>query len=373
MDEEGSFGERKCIECGKCTYSCPVSHTGGDFSPRKVMEETAVLGRAPSNSGLWQCMNCGMCTEVCQNGVRFHDYVRTVRRDLRARLAPEQNHGGIPDALMRLSALPNLSPRKAGWVSKGLMLDEASDVLLFVGCTPYFDVIFRYLRDDLLEIPRSAVSLLNAMRIRPKLLPEERCCGHDAYWLGDSEMFERLALMNIEAIEKAKVSQVVTFCPECYSTLKNLYPKAAGPLGFEVRSMAEIMAEAIGSGELELGSDQEVLTYHDPCRLGRHAGVYEQPRQVIRSLGRLNEMTRSGPLGVCCGVSAWVNCGALTRGWQLERLKEAEETGAKRLVTACPKCLIHLTCAMSEKVQLLPWPKLPVTDLHVLAASRLRK
>lgn len=367
-----AYGARKCVECGRCTYSCPASQIGGDFSPRRIIEDMEMSERVPQNKDIWLCMTCMQCTQICQFGVRFHEVVREIRPELRRTLPPEPNHGGAPEALERLSAMPGISPRKQRWMTPDLKLDDSSGTLLFVGCTPFFDVIFRYLRTDLLEIPRSSVRLLNASGIAPRILADERCCGHDSYWLGDVELFEELARLNVEAVERLKIDELVAFCPECMVTWKQLYPKVVGKLSFEVRSVAEFVAEAVEEGKLELSGSDQVLTFQDPCRLGRHAGVFDAPRKLLSSVGRLEEMPRSRDMAACCGNSSFVNCGPQTRFWQLERIKEASDTGASTLVTACPKCLIHMTCALSESIRLVERPTVPLVDLHVLAASRSR-
>ena len=363
---------RRCTECGRCTYICPVSNMTDDFSPRKVAEQYVLEGKLRNDQGLWQCMSCGACTETCQNEVRFHEYLQGKRRLLRKTFEPEDTHGSAPGSMMRLTANQKVRTRKEGWVTPDLKLDHDSETLLFVGCTPYFDVIFRYLRDDLLEIPRSAVRLLNAAGIKPRLLSGERCCGHDAFWLGDEELFDRLARLNLDAIDKAGIKEVVAFCPECNSTLKEIYPRRFGPLGFKVRSVAEVISEKLNDGELELRHEEEKLTYHDPCRLGRHARVFQAPRNILAACGDLVEMPRNREMSACCGNAAFVNCNGSTRLWQLDRLKEASETGASKLVTACPKCLIHFTCAGTENVQMIARKKIPAVDLHVLASSRIR-
>ena len=364
---------RRCLECGRCSYICPVSHMTDKFSPRKVAEQFVLEGKLRNDRGLWQCMSCGACTEVCQSEVRFHEYLQAKRSELRETFKAEDNHGGAPGSMMRLTANESVHTKKDSWVTPDLKLDPDSETLLFVGCTPYFDVMFRYLRDDLLDIPRAAVKLLNASGVRPRLLQAERCCGHDAYWLGDEDLFERLAWLNLDAIEKAGIKEVVAFCPECYSTLKQVYPRRFGPLGFEVRSVAEVISEKLKEGELELKREEEKVTYHDPCRLGRHARVFQAPRDILASCGELVEMPRNREMAACCGNAAFVNCNGSTRLWQLDRLKEACDSGASRLVTACPKCLIHLSCAGTENVQMIERKKLPVVDIHVLAASRIRK
>jgi Fe-S oxidoreductase len=136
--------------------------------------------------------------------------------------------------------------------------------------------------------------------------------------------------------------------------------------------VAEVVSEKLKEGELELRHEEEKLTYHDPCRLGRHARVFQAPRDVLSACGDLVEMPRNREMSACCGNAAFVNCNGSTRLWQLDRLKEARETGTSALVTACPKCLIHLSCAGMDNVQIIERKKLPIVDLHVLAASRIK-
>ncbi len=343
-----------------------------DFSPRSVVEKSLLQGKPPADPGIWQCMNCAACTQVCQNGVEFHEYVRTLRPQLARTLPPQRNHGAIPHAIMRINSMPGLGPKKNGWLTTDTKTSDDSDTLLFVGCTPYLDVVFRYLDLDLISIPRAVVKLLNATGIEPKLLADERCCGHDAYWSGEDDLFAKLARMNVERLDRANVSRVVTFCPECMTTLKQLYPKVVGPLGFEVVSLAEVLAEDIDAGRIQIEKGPETMTYHDPCRLGRHAGVYNAPRTILNETGILAEMPRSRELGPCCGVSAFTQCGSETRPWQHERLREAVATGASSLITACPKCLIHLTCAKTKRTPLLSPNQMRVEDLYVRAARGLK-
>jgi Fe-S oxidoreductase len=245
----------------------------------------------------------------------------------------------------RLTASPGLEPRSAGWVTPELEIDPNSRVLLFVGCTPYMDVALRYIRNDMLEIPRSAVRLLNAMGVRPRLLASERCCGHDAYWGGDDELFGKLSRANLEAARDAGITEVIAFCPECASAWRDLYPMALGDTGLRVRTMAEVVAEGLSSGDLRLKGGDEVITFQDPCRMCKGAGIVEQPRRVLRETGRLVDMPRSGIAAGCCGTAGWVDCDHTAKKVQLERLSEAGGTGADTLVTACPKCLVHLSCA----------------------------
>jgi Fe-S oxidoreductase len=362
------YGVSSCIDCGKCTWGCPVSHKAGDFSPRKVVEDFVASGHLSRDKGLWECMTCGMCTELCTSGVEFHEFVREVRPSLKNSLLPETTHSDIFQIIQNLTSFDFVEPRTDKWIMPDLKVDKDSSTLLFVGCTPYFDVIFNHIRTDLLEIPRSSLRLLNHMGIQPRILEHERCCGHDAYWLGDDETFRRLAEANLRAIEAAGVDEVVAFCPECYTALKHVYPRVFGPLGFEVKSLTAMVGEAVQEGRISLRGSGDTLTYHDPCRLTRHSGIVREPRSILNGIGRLVEMPRSGILSACCGTACWVNCDASTKGWQLGRLEEAAATGAAGLVTACPKCLIHLSCALHEHSSEGPECTMPISDMHVLAS-----
>jgi Fe-S oxidoreductase len=359
---------RECLTCGRCTWACPVSRRPGDFSPRTVVERVLRGESLPVDGGIWSCTNCGMCSEICDSGVMFHEFVRELRKELREKIPPRITHGGVIPTIQSLTSKEHIRPHGNNWVTPDLEIDQDSDTLLFVGCLPLFDVVFRDFREDLLEIPRSAVRLLNAMGIKPALLEGERCCGHDAYWMGESETLSRLVRLNLEAIRSSGVRRVVTICPEGYWTMREVYPGLAGPLDFQVLSLIEMVDQAVMEGDLALCRNDDIMTYQDPCRLGRLSGIVEGPRQVVDAMGERREMERSGQMSACCGHSNWVNCDSYTREWQLQRLEEASRTGAEMLVTACPKCLIHLSCAQRNLLE-----RMPIEDIHVLAARRLRR
>jgi len=363
------FDLRKCISCGRCSYSCPISIREGDFSPRTFCEHLIQKGEVSRENAIWSCMSCAACTETCDSGVKFHELMREVRKGVRDEFRPELTHGGLMELIREINAQEWISPSKNGWLTGDLRTDPSSPTLLFVGCIPYFDVIFEEFTGNLLEIPRAAVKLLNAMDIIPRLLPEERCCGHDSYWLGDEKNFLNLAKINTKLIKNAGVKRVVTICPEGYFMLKCIYPRYLGSLGFEVVSILELVDHAVSSGRMRFSPMKEIITFQDPCRLTRYMKLGDVPRRLLRTLGEFREMERSGRVSACCGHSHWVNCDSYTRRWQLERLTEAKETGATILATACPKCLIHFSCTQrGPDVK----ERIAVRDILSLLASRIR-
>jgi len=362
------YGAEACFGCGRCTYACVAAQRSETFSPRRVVEDA--LAGQKEVGGLWACTACGACSAVCNAGVDFPGLVRELRRRSARCSLPTAAHHGVLNRAARLTSAPGLEPRSASWVTPDLEIDPGSEVLLFVGCVPYMDVALRYVRDDLLEIPRAAVRLLNALEVRPRLLRSERCCGHDAYWAGDDALFAKLARENVEAVRSGGVREIVTFCPECASAWRDLYPKVVGETGLRIRTLAEVLAEAISSGRLRLEGGDESITFQDPCRLGKGAGVVEQPRTILRRTGTVVEMPRSGTMSACCGTAGWVDCDHTAKRVQLERLGEASATGASTLVTACPKCLVHLSCADRHHGEELD-RRVRIEDLYVRAAKAL--
>lgn len=348
---------RLCLECGKCSSSCPITKMNPDFSPRMTVKRilTGAEGVAVNDEGVWACLTCGLCQERCPSNVQYVDFVRACREEARLLgITGNCSHKDVLLDLQRIMANPKTKQNRLSWLPKDAKISETGDILYFVGCLPYFDVIFKDINAKSLETAKSVVRILNKVGIAPVLLKNERCCGHDLYFTGDMENYEKLAKMNVTAIREAKAKKVITSCAECYRTLKLDYPKIVGDLDFEVIHISEFLADIIAKEQLEFPEvfkDKKVV-YQDPCRLGRQMGVYDPPRSVIKSIPEIDllEMERNRENALCCGVSAWLNCGKLSKQIQLDRLQEAKATGAEWLITACPKCQIHLKCAMDGEL-----------------------
>jgi Fe-S oxidoreductase len=257
-------------------------------------------------------------------------------------------------------------------VDKSLKTATEAETVYFVGCQPYFDLLFPDIGVKTLGIARGAVKLLNHFGIVPALLPNERCCGHDLLWAGDMEHFMRLAEHNLREIGRAKAKRVITACPEGYLTMKVEYPRYLGSLDFEVVHISQLLAEKITDGGLKFRRSAKKITYHDPCRLGRYSGIYDEPRTIIKAIPgmELVEMPRSRANALCCGTQAWMNCGMVNKQIQSERLREARATGADVLLTFCPKCQIHFRCAMHDQ-KLGEELGIEIEDLTSLAAKAL--
>ncbi|MBC7263737.1 MAG: (Fe-S)-binding protein [Chloroflexi bacterium] len=359
-----------CLECGKCTSVCPVAWLDSGFSPRLTVERV-LLGQGDevvAGDAIWACLTCGLCSHRCPSDVGYVDFIRELR--VGAREEGREGgctHGGVMEALSHIMSA-NLRQNRLDWLDGALETAERGPVLYFTGCLPYYEVLFSDLGAEGVNIARAAVRVLNRLGVRPVLLPDERCCGHDALWTGDPQTFQRLARHNIEMLNDSGAEVIVTTCPECYRTLAVDYPAHVAPLRAKVMHLSEFVAPRLG--ELSLRPLDFTVTYQDPCRLGRFMGVYDAPRQVLNAMGvRLVEMAHSGQSALCCGTSAWIHCGAVSKAMQVNRLTEARNTGADLLVTACVKCQIHFRCALADEDA--AGLRMPVRDLTTLLAEAL--
>ena len=404
-----------CVECGICTGSCPVSRVNPDFSPR-LMVEKLLLGPQDeilSDRELWSCLTCLTCSVRCPAKVDYNEFMRAARVAARAAgFEGVDSHAGVLRSIMELHA-KGFEPKGTSWLDTSLRTCTRGDDFYFVGCLPYFDVIFRNIELKSTPIAQSAVKLMNMVGITPVVSENERCCGHDFYWSGNYEGFEKLARYNQKLISDSGAKRVVFTCPEGYHTFSKIYPTVLGELKFEVVHITDILLEKARKGELKLQSPAGLrrsetpdsgdvkarggttgesggsgnaktgdaatvesrgsgdaksggatsgesidsnagrirVTFQDPCRMGRMMGRTEGMRELLGLIPgvELIEMPRNRANAVCCGSSEWVSCVLCNKQIQLDRLAEARETGASILVTACPKCRIHLTCAQYDK------------------------
>jgi len=355
-----------CLDCGVCTGSCPVARVDSSFSPRLIVERSLMGLEEVTDEGIWSCLACARCSVRCPAKIDFPEFIRLLRDE--ATLAGKEGayaHSGMLQTIMALQTGP-IRQNRLSWLTEKEAVAEKGETFYFVGCRPFFDVIFRYIPAGSIQGARNAVRLLNALGIKPVVSNEERCCGHDALWNGLEGRFKALAEKNLETIRNSGAKKVLFTCPEGYYTFKTYYPKYFGPLDFEVLHLDEFLLGKLSQNGFSLTAREERVTYHDPCRLGRLAGIYDAPRELIRKVPGLElvEMERSRENGVCCGTTGWMNCSGCSRAIQMERLAEARQTGASTLITNCPKCEIHFSCALSANPM-----ELRVKDLHDLLAE----
>ena len=347
----------QCLECGKCSASCPRLLSGKEYSPR-LLAHKIIAERDDEvfiENSVWECLTCGMCGERCPSGVDFSSFIlemRTLLAETKG-LKGYRSHDGALHSWMRLMTSPRLEQNRMDWIDPTIQVATSGEVAFFGGCAPYFDVFFAGIGVNTLSIVRDSIRLLNFLDIKPVILPEERCCGHDLLWTGDIENFKILCQLNYDSFKAAGVKEIVVSCPECFQVFNEHMPRMVPGFDLKVTLLIDLLQREVQKGGKAFKPLNRKVTYQDPCRLGRMAGRYEGPRELLTMIPEMEfqEMENSGRSALCCGNNGFINCDAYSKQIQIQRLKEAKQTGADLLITACPKCMIHLTCAMRDKLR----------------------
>jgi heterodisulfide reductase subunit D len=360
IDDTGAFD---CVECGKCTTVCPVAKFDTNFAPRTIVLRAmeGIVDNISKDKDIWTCNTCEQCNSMCPYKVDYSGFIRGMREEaVEFGAAPLCSQGGLIHAAQRIMAGSDLKQNRLGWVKKDMKVAEKGDVFYFVGCLPHYDAIF-YDRNDLRlqDICEGAVRIMNKAGVVPVVSNDEKCCGHDLNWTGDEDNFEKLMDHNLAMIKRSRAKKVVFTCPECYRTFKMDYQDLAGDLGFELVHISDYIKQLVDLGALKLDAGKQekfTFSYHDSCRLGRHSGIYDSPRELAKAFSgaKFVEMTNTRDKAICCGVSAWSNCNANSKRIQVDRVVEAKKAGADRLLMFCPKCQIHMKCAVQDKVPVDP-------------------
>ncbi|MBY9004208.1 MAG: hypothetical protein KGD73_09580, partial [Candidatus Lokiarchaeota archaeon] len=334
---------------------------------------------------VYQCSECGNCTEVChmsqnENIIlptsKWIDHVRVweaLRKDLvEAGFAPLDRHAALRDYMLdnkMKNPYGEAKENKYLWAEGLSNIKDKGELGLFAGCTMPL---------------RQADTLRNMMKIFEAagkdiaLFKDDWCCGSIALRLGDEQSVMDLMSHNVENIKNMDVKTLFTACAGCYRTIKKDYPEMMGEeLPFEVKHVTEILNQMLLKGEIpfKLTEGEELLvTYHDPCHLGRHMNLYDIPRDVISKLPgiKLIEMKRNRNNAWCCGAGGGVKSQypELAIDISKERVMEAIESGAEILTTSCPFCIGNLRDAyeqMDAEIQ----EKIQVIDLIDFISSRL--
>jgi Fe-S oxidoreductase len=340
IKKAGGEAYKYCYQCGRCDTVCPWNRVR-IFSMRGIVRQAAFGLPEIEGEDMWRCTTCGNCVQKCPRGVGTIDVTVSFRR-----IASE--YGVTPAPIHTVSAslgaegnpLREERSTRADW-AKDLQVKEFNEdmeILYFPGCYLCYDSRMK-------RAATATVSILNKAGVDFGILgTRENCCGESIRKAGDEGLFRRLARENIKNFIDAGVKRILVSSPHCYHTFSNEYPefKAA----FEVVHITQYLAGLIKEGRLELrGEYAKKVTYHDPCYLGRHNGIYDEPREVLKRVPGLElvEMADSREDSLCCGGGGggiWMDVKKGERFSDL-RLEQALEAGAEVLVTACPYCITN--------------------------------
>ena len=364
--EQGLFA---CIQCGKCTGGCPMA-IKTRLNPRSLIYQVLIAGNGFNLEGreeLWDCTTCATCYSRCPKQVNPMEAIIAMRS---AFVEKGRVHPNVKTALESTfrhgNPLTMLRADRAAW-AKDLSIKaiaEGAEYLYYVGCTPSYDPRVQ-------QVARSLVSILQRAGVDFSILgTEENCCASEVRRLGEAGLFEMMVEENTALFKELNLSKMFTTSPHCFNTFKNDYPKN----GLQVQHYTQVLAGLIENDSLKFsGEFSRRVTYHDPCYLGKHNQIFDEPRTVLRSIPALElvEMDRSREKSLCCeggGGRMWLegtNPG--TRLAQL-RVQEALETGAQILATACPFCLLTLDEAVKhQKAE----ERLRVMDIAEITAQAL--
>jgi Fe-S oxidoreductase len=241
------------------------------------------------------------------------------------------------------------------------------EVLYWVGCAVAFDPRAQ-------KIAQSMATIFNAAGLDWAVLgKDEKCTGDTARRTGNEYLFVQMAEENIGVLNDIKAKTIVTTCPHCFHTIANEYPQFGG--NYVVKHHSDFIAELVECGKLKLTSDGKgSVTYHDPCYLGRHNGIFDQPRSLIESAGvKLTEPSRNRSNGFCCGAGGgqfWKEEEKGRERVSTNRYRELKQTGAKTVATGCPFCMRMLT---EETAKEEPETAMEVLDVAEIVARSLSK
>jgi heterodisulfide reductase subunit D len=370
-----------CTRCGECIVACPT-YAETQNEAITPLDKIATLqgfikgeyggflarlfgNRPPTDEtlkrftgGVYDCTLCARCNVVCP----VHINTRSLWIAMREQMVELDEYPAAFDHLLEtvgehynISGDPN--ENRLGWtanmdaVPEGLDRKEGAEIVYFMGCVaPFYPMVY--------SVPQSFVSILDTAGVSYTTMGgEEYCCGFPLIIAGMGKHAHDMIRHNVEAVRALGAKKLVAACPSCYHTWKHDYAKILGePLGFEVLHEVELLAEMVRDGAFDLKPVSKAVTYHDPCDLGRTSGIYDEPRQIIEAIPGLTfvEMEDNCENSLCCGGGGDVEMANAETSHAVarSRMLQAQETGAKFIITACQQCKRTLLgAARREKIR----------------------
>ena len=351
----------QCLQCGYCIDVCEAHRQTPweSVTPRgkiyyiKTIDTNGIgtvdkmLGRkvelAPDFvDAMYKCTGCGNCEVVCHAQIKLVDLWEDMRAWLvRNGVAPLSAHKGIAEKISKYHNSFGESPAKRdAWWPKDVPKSNPPDVIFFAGCTGSY---------RMQGVPQAGVIVLSRAGVKMNCLGDkEYCCTSPLLRTGNDTLSLEASEVVVEKADGMGAKDMVMTCSGCYKTVSSNFGNYYSKVGQNVYHFSQYVERLINERKLPLNNEyNHKVTYHDPCHLGRHSGVYDAPRNVIKKIKGIEfvEMERSRENSRCCGAGGGyksqfndfaVNIAA-------DRIRDAEATGADVLITCCPFCVLNLT------------------------------
>ncbi len=353
----------ECIQCGRCTGGCPVS-IKTTLNIRSIIYECLVEDTVDPSlmPVLWDCTNCLTCTIRCPKDIKPADVIIGLRGYIvgEGKGVPPRVRDALMSAFTRGNTLGFATEDRDGW-TEGLefevpnVLDTGqTDLLFYVGCTPAYDPRVQPVTRALARVFRRAGIEFGTLGV------DEMCCGNEIRRIGEAEGFADMVQGFHEMLQEFKARRMVTVSPHCFNAFHNEY----GELPFPVQHYTQLLVELLDGGRLALPNQvRKKVTYHDPCFLGKHNRIYDEPRYILQRIPGLEfeDLDRSRERSVCCeggGGRMWAEGTNVEERLAHQRVRDAVALGAEVLAVACPFCLLTLEDAvkilgLDDKIQVM--------------------
>ncbi len=338
----GGEAFRLCFQCGFCTVSCPWNHVR-TFMPHRMITQAKFGLVELGEEEWWLCSTCNMCVSRCPREVAITDIIRSVRNitlEFDYRTAPESLRSAMGSLTGSGNPWGGNRDKRADWAGDLDIpsFNEEKELLYFPCCVPAYDAKMKNVAKATSRILKETAADFGILGAK------ENCCGESVRKVGNTELFESLAKSNIDAFHKSGVKEIVVTSPHCYVTFKNEYPPLGGD--FKIFHFTQYLANLMDKGRLTFKKAfPKKVVYHDPCYLGRHSGIYEEPRKVLDGIPGLTLMdeVNARENSLCCGGGGGRIWMETPKGERFSDIlvEQALELGADVLATACPYCILN--------------------------------
>ncbi len=353
-----------CTECGRCQDSCPAFLTSKPLSPKSIIvnllesyqnkDNNSIVNSYISFDAVWSCTTCAACVNACPVFINPLDKIIRFRQNL------VMEKSEMPTAIQEVfnSIESREHPFKGSTISKKQFFNKLkedlkinfiqevhqTDYLYFIGCATIYN-------ERAQNIAIKLIKILKKLNIDFAIFPNETCTGDIARRTGNEYLFQLQANNNINNFKQYKFNKILVNCAHCFNTFKNEYPLIDKEFNYQVIHHSVLLSNLLKENKLKIKKEMDLITYHDACYLGRHNGIYDSPRSIVKNVSKYKELLRNKDNSFCCGAGGgmYFKEDKETKKINHERLEEVLDINAKIVATSCPYCLMMFEDAINSK------------------------